>query len=74
MDIYSEINLLECPVCGGPGLLEEENGWNWYVMCLDCGSHTAGIEYNSPEESPKAARKAADLWNLGKVIKADPTE
>ena len=31
MDIYDEIELQDCPYCGGVGLLEEENGWSWYV-------------------------------------------
>ena len=29
MDIYKEIDLADCPCCGGGGLLEEENGWCW---------------------------------------------
>ena len=33
MDIRDELELQDCPFCGGPGLLEEENGWCWYVMC-----------------------------------------
>ena len=31
------IDLYDCPFCGGAGLLEEENGWCWYVTCMDCG-------------------------------------
>ena len=42
MESYQEIELQECPICGGAGLMEEENGWCFYVACLDCGSHTAG--------------------------------
>ena len=38
MDIHEEIDLQECPYCGGAGLLEEEHGW--YVICVDCGSQT----------------------------------
>ena len=38
---FLDINLLDCPVCRGPGLLEEESGWCMYVMCLDCGWQTA---------------------------------
>ena len=41
MESYQEIELQECPICGGAGLMEEENGWCFYVACLDCGSHTA---------------------------------
>ena len=41
MDLYRELELQDCPYCGGAGLLEEENGWCWYVMCMDCGAQTA---------------------------------
>ena len=47
MDIRQEIDLLDCPRCQGPALLEEENGWCYYVMCLDCGCHTAEVEFKS---------------------------
>ena len=66
------INLLDCPVCNGPGLLEEENGWCMYVTCLDCGCQTAEIAFKSREERKSAAQSAADLWNMGKVISPDP--
>ena len=29
MDIYEEIELHECPYCGGAGLLDDGNGWCW---------------------------------------------
>ena len=74
MDIFEELELQDCPYCGGAGLLEEENGWCWYVMCMDCGSQTAPFEYKTPEEYVEAARKAAHLWNIGKVIRADNGE
>ena len=74
MDIHEEIELQDCPICRGPGLLEEENGWCWYVMCLDCGSQTAPIAFRTPEQRLEAARQAAHLWNIGKVIRADPGE
>ena len=48
MESYQEIELQECPICGGAGLMEEENGWCFYVACLDCGSHTAEIRYERP--------------------------
>ncbi len=69
MDIHKELELHDCPYCGGPGLLEEENGWCFYVMCMDCGAETAPLEYNTPEERLDAARASARLWNLGKVIR-----
>ena len=45
MELYEQIELQECPVCGGAGLMEEENGWCFYAACLDCGAHTAEIRY-----------------------------
>ena len=74
MDIFKEIELQDCPLCQGPGLLEEENGWCFYIMCMDCGCHTAEIEYRSPEERLDAARRAARLWGMGKVIRSSPGE
>lgn len=71
MDIYEEVILEDCPFCGGTGVLEEENDWCWYAVCLDCGSQTAPIEYRNSEERETAVRKVASLWNLGKVIRAD---
>lgn len=68
MDIHEEIELMDCPCCGGPGILEEENGWCWYVMCLDCGAQTAPIEYKTEAARREAAHKAAHFWNIGKVI------
>ena len=74
MDIFKEIELQDCPLCQGPGLLEEENGWCFYVMCLDCGCHTAEIEYHTPAERLDAARQAAKLWGMSKVIRSSPGE
>ena len=68
MESYQEIELQECPICGGAGLMEEENGWCFYVACLDCGSHTAEIRYERPAERLDAAQRAAHLWNIGKVL------
>ena len=52
--------------------LEEENGWCFYVMCLDCGCHTAESAYKNNEERYVAATKAAQLWNRGKVLPSTP--
>ncbi len=71
MNIHKELELQDCPYCGGPGLLEEEHGWCFYVMCMDCGSETAHFEYKTPEDRMDAAKKAAHLWNIGKVIRAN---
>ena len=67
MNLHEKLILHDCPYCGGAGLLEEEQGWCWYVMCLDCGAQTAQIEYKTPEERAEAAGKAA-------VRGAKPTE
>ena len=49
MQPFEDLELLDCPICHGPGLIEEENGWCLYVQCLDCGCHTAALSYNSEE-------------------------
>lgn len=72
MDILDEIELLECPICGGAGLLEEANGWCMYVMCMDCGCHTAEVPFKTEEAKLQAAQRVADTWNMGKVIVMGP--
>ena len=74
MSIHEELFLEDCPYCGGAGLLEEENSWCWYVMCVDCGSQTAAIEFKTPEAREEAARKAAELWNMRKVVRENLSE
>ena len=71
MDIYEELELQDCPYCGGAGTLEEEGGWCWYVMCMDCGAQTAHFEFRTTEERAEAAKKAAHLWNIGKIIRGN---
>ena len=71
LDIHEELELQDCPYCGGAGLLEEENGWCWYVMCMDCGAQTGHVEFRRPEERREAAKKAAYVWNIGKVVRGD---
>ena len=68
MDHFNDIELFDCPICHGVGLLEEENGWCVYASCLDCGCHTAELSFKSDEEKIKVAKQAASLWNIGKVI------
>ena len=70
MSLHEELILHDCPYCGGAGLLEEEHGWCWYVMCVDCGAQTAPIEYGSPDGREEAARTAARLWNFGKILRS----
>ena len=69
MDIYEVNPLQDCPYCGGAGLLEEENGWCWYAMCLDCGAQTGSFPYDTPEGRLKAAQQAAYTWNIGKILR-----
>ena len=69
MDIYEENQLQDCPYCGGAGLLEEENGWCWYAMCMDCGAQTAQFGYKTPTDRAEAARMAAHTWNIGKILR-----
>ena len=71
MNIHEELELQACPYCGGAGLLEEDHGWSWYVMCVDCGSQTASIDFRTPEARLDAAQKAAHLWNIGKVLRSN---
>lgn len=72
--MFHNIELLDCPVCQGPGLLEEEGGWCIYAACLDCGCHTVEVSYESDADRESAAKKAAYLWNLGKIISSAPGE
>lgn len=74
MNIHEAFPLQDCPFCGGAGLLEEENNWCWFAMCMDCGSQTAAFEFRTAEERVEAARQAAHMWNIGKVIRSNPNE
>ena len=68
VELYQDIDLQDCPLCHGPGMIEEENGWCLYVTCLDCGCRTAELSFSTPEERLAAAKQAARFWNVGKVI------
>ena len=74
MNPFHEIDLQDCPLCHGPGLIQEENGWCLYVECLDCGAHTAELSYQNDDERMEAARRAAHTWNIGKVLSMSPGE
>lgn len=74
MDILKEIELLDCPLCGGAGVLSEEGGWAFSVQCCDCGACTSHAIYHTPEERLEAAASAARCWNRGKVINPAPGE
>ena len=71
MNIYDLIDLDGCPFCGGAGFLDDGNGWCWTVTCMDCGSQTGEFAYKGSEDRLEAAKKAAGVWNLGKVIRSD---
>ena len=68
------LELEECPICRGAGIMMHEGGWNVQVECADCSAHTVFVEYNTPEERRQAERKVATLWNIGKVIRSDVGE
>ena len=68
------IELEECPCCRGAGMISHEGGWNVQVVCVDCGSCTAYVEYDSEAEKQEAERIVARLWNMGKVVKSNPGE
>ena len=74
MELFEDIELFDCPLCRGAGLIEVECGWCVYVTCMDCGCHTAEVPYNTPEEKIKAAQQAAHIWNIGKVLSSNPGE
>ena len=68
------IELEECPICRGAGILMHEGGWNVQVECCDCGAHTVFVEYKTEQEREEAEKKVATLWNIGKVIRSDVGE
>lgn len=71
MDIYKELDIQGCPYCGGAGLLDDGSGWCWTVTCMDCGSQTGEFPFANEQERIEAAKDAARVWNLGKVIRSD---
>ena len=73
-NIFKEIDLLDCPICHGSGLLEEESNYCYYITCMDCGAHTAEVVFKSDKERLEAAQKAASRWNSGKVLSPNPGE
>ena len=74
MNIDELVEVHDCPVCGGAGILEEECGSSYYVMCTECGAHSVNIDFKSEEDRLEAAERTALLWNTGKVIKSEPGE
>ena len=74
MELTPVIELEECPVCRGDGMLVHEGGWNVQVECSQCGTHTVYLEYETPEEKIEAEKGVATLWNMGKVISSQRGE
>lgn len=74
MDIEKELEICDCPLCDGGGILEEECGCGYYVMCWQCGCRSVTIDFHSEEERLEAAKKTVMLWNTGKVISSEPGE
>lgn len=75
MEIYEIVDLTDCPLCFGSGVLEEDEG-GFYVICRECGCRTVYVEPDSDsgEDRLSAAQRAAMLWNMGKVISSHPGE
>ena len=74
MEQKNLIELEECPICRGAGILMHEGGWNVQVECSDCSAHTVFVEYTNEKERQEAEKKVATLWNIGKVIRSDVGE
>ena len=56
------------PYAAAPVILRTSRAGACYACCLNCGTETAHVSYKTPEERLEAARQAAHLWNIGKVI------
>ena len=74
MEFVSAIELEECPVCRGDGMIVHEGGWNVQVECSQCGTHTVYLEYETEDEKIEAEKGVATLWNMGKVISSQRGE
>ena len=74
MEIFEQIFLNDCPICGSGGGLLEEDIDLYYVMCPECGCHTVSVDFFADSERLDAAKRAAMLWNVGKVISSSPGE
>ena len=44
------VEIYECPLCGGAGILEEDCGSSYYVTCLECGCHSVNIDFKSDDD------------------------
>ena len=68
------IELEECPICRGPGMVLHEGGWNVQVECVDCSAHTVYVEYANEQEKLEAERSVISLWNMGKGVHGERGE
>lgn len=68
------IELEECPICRGAGMLMHEGGWCVQVECVDCSAHTVYVEYDNDAQKAEAERAVAHLWNIGKVVSSERGE
>ena len=68
------IELEECPICRGPGMVLHEGGWSVQVECVDCSAHTVYVEYANEQEKLEAERSVISLWNMGKVVHGERGE
>ena len=68
------IELEECPVCRGAGMIMHEGGWSVQVECVDCSAQTVYVEYDDEDEKREAERAVAHLWNIGKVVSSERGE
>ena len=74
MNIYEEFHLQDCPFCGGAGLLEEENGWCWYVMCVDCSNTGPRKSVVTPRRKPLTSGISGKLSAETSVNKRNPRQ
>ena len=56
------------------GSILEEEGNGFYAQCMDCGCYTVHVDYKNEEDRLEAAKRAAELFNTGKVLKSNPGE
>ena len=68
------IELEECPISRGAGMLMHAGGWNVQVECVDCSAHTVYVEYETEDEKLEAEKQVARLWNMGKVVHGERGE
>ena len=71
-DPIYDIELEDCPICRGAGLIQDEQGWSVSVACMDCGAETAHAEYRTPEERLEAALVQA-AWSAGRFQPGRPS-